>query len=432
MQSIQERFASRLAPLSLVAWRDRIRGALARMAFWLSDVFVSRHGSRTRTIHLAMRIWGFLSKKTFLAITWLDDSTPTMRLADAESGISVAPTLAGRSDVKSVTLPAIALYALRDVTLAAGAPAFASNGGILIERVPDVEVSRCSFVGGPVLAHGNSFAAIPRRRSVALKRGFFLASYGYANWYHWMIEILPKLRYWQELAPALRAYPLLVGEDIVDQTAFLEALTAFAADAEIAVLKKDELYTVGHLLHINSPNPSPVNLRGSHQMRVTDFFMRPSAIQDWRQRVGRDSLQKSSPGRQIFLARAHDRRPYNQSEVLDMFGEAGFEPVYFDQMSLREQIDTMASARMIAGPTGAAWANLIFCTPGAQALCWMAEPYREYSAYSTIAHIVGVDLRYLTYATTARSTGDLYATGYQLDMATLERELAGLLADAAG
>jgi Glycosyltransferase 61 len=417
----------------LLAWRDRIRGALARIAFWLLDGFVSRHGPRRRAIHLAVRAGSFLAgDSTILPIAWLDDRTPTMRLADAGAGISVGPSLAGRSSVKSVTLPAVSLYALREVTLAAGAPAFASDGSILIERVPGVEVNRCSFLGGPVLAHGNSFAAIPQRRSVALESGFFLAGYGYSNWYHWMIEILPKLRFWQELPRALRAYPLLVGEDACAQTAFLEALAAFSSDADISVLKKDELYTVGHLLHINSPNPSPFNLRGINQMRVMDFFMRPSAIQDWRQRVGLDPRQRSTPNRQIFLARANDRRPYNQSEVLDMFCGSGFEPVYFDQMSLREQVDTMASARLIAGPTGAAWANLIFCTPGAKALCWMAEPYREYSAYSTIAHILGIDLRYLTYATNARSTGDLYATGYHLDMTTLERELAGLLVDAAG
>jgi hypothetical protein len=416
----------------LLAWRDRIRAALARIAFWFLDGFVSRHGPRRRAIHLAVRTGSFLSRdSTFLPITWLDACTPTMRLADAGAGISVGPSLAGRSSLKSVTLPAVSLYALRDVTLGAGAPAFASNGRILIERVPDVDVNRCSFVGGPVHAHGDSFAAIPRRRSVTLEKGFFLAGYGYSNWYHWMIEILPKLRFWQELAPALRAYPLLVGEHVCAHTAFSEALAAFAADADIFVLNEDELYTVGHLLHINSPNPSPINLRGICQMRVTDFFMRPASIQDWRQRVGLHSRQRNTPSRRIFLARAHDRRPYNESEVLDMFCKAGFEPVYFDQMSLQEQVETMASARMVAGPTGAAWANLIFCTPGAKALCWMAEPYREYSAYSTIAHIVGVDLRYLTYATNARSTGDLFETGYQLDMTTLERELAGLLADAA-
>ena len=44
-----------------------------------------------------------------------------------------------------------------------------------------------------------------------------------------------------------------------------------------------------------------------------------------------------------------------------MFVREGFEPVYLERMSLGEQIAAINSAELIAGPTGAAWTNLIFC-----------------------------------------------------------------------
>ena len=426
--------SNRLAPRRLrhafLRRLARARTALARAAFHISDRLADRHGPHRRRVDLTLRAGSSFSPHSRLQpISWLDEYPPTARFLEAESSLAVGPNLDGNAPSETVTLPPVSLYALRDATVSTQSAAFACKQGLVIERVPSVDPTRCSFEGGAVLSHLQQVAEIPQQTSMSVDRAFFLGGYGYWNWYHWLVELLPKLAFWEKLDPDLRAYPFLVGEQVHAHPALLEALALFCPDAELIVKGDHQLCTVGHLLHVNSPNPSPFNLRGTNQMRVADFLMRPSAIHDWRKRAGLPLGPRDAGDRRLFLARAHDRRSYNQVEALDIFVAAGFEPVYFEQMSLREQVETMNSAQLIAGPTGAAWANLIFCNPGAKALCWIAEPYKHYSAYSTIAHIVGVDVRYFTYPTTAQSTAGLYEAPYRLDIAELERELFTLLAE---
>jgi capsular polysaccharide biosynthesis protein len=97
-----------------------------------------------------------------------------------------------------------------------------------------------------------------------------------------------------------------------------------------------------------------------------------------------------------------------------------------EDLSLREQINAVNSAEMLAGPTGAAWTNLLFVGRGARCLCWMAEEQRGFAAYSNLAHAVGAELRYVTYPTGIKESRRLYLTDYWLDPAEVERELSEL------
>lgn len=98
-----------------------------------------------------------------------------------------------------------------------------------------------------------------------------------------------------------------------------------------------------------------------------------------------------------------------------------------DELSLTEQMALISNAEAIAGPTGAEWTNLIFCSPDTKCLCWMADGYGDFAAYSTLAKIVGADLRYLTYRADAKSTGDLYTAGYYIAPDAVEQATEGLL-----
>ena len=280
-----------------------------------------------------------------------------------------------------------------------------------------------------MIDHGRHLAAVRHVPVTRIDKGFFLSGFGYWNYYHWMLEILPKLKYWQQLSPQFHDYPLLVGDLVFHYPSMLEALALFCDDPQIHRIGHDEMYAVGHLLHINAPNVVVMNLRGEEQERVTDTFMRPEIIHDWRERVGLVEGRSAACGRRLFLVRGVDRRLYNQAEVLEVFLAEGFEPVRLEQMTLREQVDTISSAQIIAGPVGAAWTNLLFCAPGAKALSWMAEETTGAALYSTLAELVGVDLRYLTYPTDTQSSAVQYTADYQLDVSEVRQELETLLRD---
>jgi hypothetical protein len=53
----------------------------------------------------------------------------------------------------------------------------------------------------------------------------------------------------------------------------------------------------------------------------------------------------------------------------------------------------------------------------------MAEEFGDFSAYSTIARLVGADMRYITYKTGARSTDELYRKDYAVDVSKIAQWL---------
>jgi len=173
------------------------------------------------------------------------------------------------------------------------------------------------------------------------------------------------------------------------------------------------------LLFISAVNNSPFNLRGREELNVADFIFRPSSIaflqQKFDARFGAGKLTPS-PSLRLFLARGNARRDYNQEEIFSLFEERGFQKVYMETLSLKEQYHLMASAEMVAGPSGAAWTNLLFCRAGTTCISWLAEESSGFSAYSNLANLAGAKMYYLTYRTGTKATGEHYRRNYILNV----------------
>jgi len=92
----------------------------------------------------------------------------------------------------------------------------------------------------------------------------------------------------------------------------------------------------------------------------------PEAIEALRVAVLGDPAPAAGE-RRLFVSRRHfgRRRLENEAEVIDVCGRHGFEVVYPEQFSLREQAALFRSAAALAGVKGAALANVMFSPPDA-------------------------------------------------------------------
>jgi capsular polysaccharide biosynthesis protein len=73
--------------------------------------------------------------------------------------------------------------------------------------------------------------------------------------------------------------------------------------------------------------------------------------------------------RRLLVARkGPTRRIRNIQEVENYLTKDGFETVYLEGMSVREQILLFQSAEFIISPHGAGLANLVFCEPGTKVI----------------------------------------------------------------
>lgn len=347
-------------------------------------------------------------------------------LADEEQGCSRGPcVLGGTSPVgKEVILPAIKQYELTNVDCTGSHSAFFKERSLWVDQIAGIDSSRCDFQGTMLLRQGTKLNMIHHQKDAELENGIFLGGSGSSNYYHWMIELLPKLQYLDALDDAYADFPLLVCSSARDYASFRDALSCFAGNREVIYLDLGKMYQVKRLVLITSPCVSPFTLLPGEQLTVQDHFFRRSVLGSLRDGlVSGLGITPPAVKNRLFFARHENRRNYNEDEIFKFFEGMGFRKVFMADHSLKEQIELMQSAEMLAGPTGAEWTNLIFCRKGTKGICWMNEAWGEFSCFSNLACFSGVELLYLRYKSKATTVTGLNGETYQLKSEELKKVL---------
>jgi capsular polysaccharide biosynthesis protein len=406
-------------PAATQEWRERVLRFL--------DVLLG--GDEPRRIGTFLtRCAGACSRNyRFRCVQWLDQNLAdrVRELEPATPGHAYGPSIDGDQRIATVRLPSVNLYRFRNGTVHGQSSSVLFGDRIVIERTGGSDPRRCEFQTEHVRRHERHVALVTRRPCERLDRGIFLGGNGSFNYYHWLIDMLPKLQHIEQLGDEYGEFPLLVSEDVAHTETFAQALDLLAPGRSLICLKSSATYLVEDLLYIGAANGCPFNLRPGHQVRVSDFHIRPSTIDFLRQQTGCVG-REAQPGLRLFLARPSIRRWYNQDEVFALLQGRGFISVALEELTWSEQIDLVSRAEAIVGAAGAAWTNVIFCSPGTKCVSWVPSEVVEFSSYSTLAALVGADLRYVTYGAGVSSTSEIYAADYQVSVDSIEETLNAL------
>jgi capsular polysaccharide biosynthesis protein len=365
-------------------------------------------------------------------LEWVDetDSKDSGILRQGGAGIAYGPVPVGAWDKRSlaILLPDVMYRTFENGTVSAMSSSVLKYNGVLaIERVGKYTPDAFDFSAGYLHKHRGKSALIKIQNKAAIERGIFLGGNGAFNYYHWLIEIVPKLEFIEALPEHYRNFPLLVSAEVFRISSFNSILSRFAPSHRVIVLESNLSYEVRELVFIDAPNNLPFNLSPGEASRIQHALIHPGSIRYIRQKCltndvlgNRDTIYP----KKIFLKRKLERRKYNQDEVERFLRDQGFVSIFMEDLSFDEQVRTMHHAEWVVGPTGAAWTNLVFCKQGTNALCWMAEEVEDFSAFSTIAGHVGVNLKYLTHATGMQSTAELYYADYEIDVKKIESAIS--------
>ena len=380
------------------------------------------------------------SNLKILHLAWMDEFEGHEKelLRRGKKNNSYGPHFVSKNqEISEVHLPDINYHVFKSGRISVLSSSVILNDELaLVERATGSDHDNFSYSTGHILKHGIDSAVVRLGDFKSIDRGIFLGGNGSFNYYHWIVEIIAKAEFFLQLPKRYQKYPILVSEDCFSIPSFKETLSIFLGDSELKVLEKNLSYVVEDLIYINSPNSLPFNLKTGSKFdcsyvaidRVSIEYLRKTVFKKALLEVNNDNYPK-----RIFLSRKNIRRNYNQEEIYNNLATLGFEGVFLEDLSFIEQVRTVYHAEFIVGPTGAAWTNLIFSQKGAKALCWMAQEFDSFSVFSTIAHIVDVELRYLTYVAGVHSTGELYAKDYFIDPKKVVHGLhmLGLPSDAA-
>jgi capsular polysaccharide biosynthesis protein len=400
-------------------WRDRL--------FRLLDVTLGLDVPHRIHVGFTRALSACSPNYVFRPVQWLDqnESDRVRKLETATSGYSYGPSIDGNQRVAIVRLPAVHLYRFQGGRVHGHSSSVLFADRLVIERTEGCDPRRCAFQTQHVRRHERNVGMVTRTPCEYLQRGIFLGGNGAFNYYHWVIEILPKLRHIEELGAEYQDFPLLVSEDVAHVPTFAEALEVLAPGRPLIFLKTSTTYEVDDLVYISAASGCPFNMRPGHQARVGDFQIRSSTVDFLRQKVGCD-ISESQEGLRLFLARPSVRRRFNQDEVFELLRRRGFISVSLEDMTWLEQIDLISRAEAIVGASGAAWTNVIFCSRGTKCVSWIPAESDEFASYSTLASFVDADLRYVTYRAGVTSTTEIYTADYRVSVDWIEDTLDGL------
>ncbi len=243
------------------------------------------------------------------------------------------------------------------------------------------------------------------------------------NYYHLLYEFIIKFRILEKLKiPA--EIPVLIDSVCLEIPQFQELVDMVNHKGRrIIAVNKKHSYALNELYYINCPNLIPPNLVNDHEILPEDVQFDTSLLQDLRNYLLPFSSGRKFPSR-IFISRknASGRRTFNEEEIIKLFSGYGFEVVYPETMSIRDQIALFNQAEYIAGGTGAAFTNLLFGSDTCTAIVFN-KTRLPFSGFSTIAYISGVDLRYITEEATQGNQLKNTHDSFEIDLLHIQKLL---------
>jgi capsular polysaccharide biosynthesis protein len=216
-----------------------------------------------------------------------------------------------------------------------------------------------------------------------------IASAGSENWYHWLLQILPRLIVLKEAQLEFdRIY--INNLKYPWQWASLEAVLDYCQidPSKMLIVNGDVVIQAEELL---LPSVPFIPVKGTplpHWLveRLRSIFLK------------KELTPPVQASRRIYISRkqASLRHIHNEAALIELLEGFGFQSVELEKLSPQEQALIFHQAQYIIGPHGSAFANLIFADPG----------------YTLIEIDHGADSPRSFYKRLAEITGGLYLPFY--------------------
>lgn len=204
------------------------------------------------------------------------------------------------------------------------------------------------------------------------------------NYFHFLVDALPRLGLLREALPDLEPDAWLVDRAAAYQRTFWSMLG----------LDTEAVRTI-------EPQPG-LSLRARRlvvpTMPSAEHTIVPRETSDWLRASLPPSAEAAGLPERIYVSRGRTpgtRRLVEEPATLAMLAAHGFTCIEPGSLSVQQQIDHFSAARVIVAPHGAALANLAFARPGVRVLELFAPTYLNPAYWSMVTNIDGHVYRYL-------------------------------------
>ena len=253
------------------------------------------------------------------------------------------------------------LTELTDVKIQKGGTIICDHELVVVDRAADPRLEHVSgqweHVFGSPLCGRTVMVELCEDAAKSIDEGILLSGRNDYNWYHWMVEYLPRVI---EIDKELDSRIPWVISNRVPKTG-VEALKMIST-RDILVCDSEKLQHFKKLI-VMSPNASVVDTVLAPWERISRF--NTHNLQELRSAMRRSSSSRSFPEK-VFIVREskrikrYSRNVVNQDQLVDIALGYGFHSINLEDMDFSEQLDLFSNARMVITAGGAVMANYLF------------------------------------------------------------------------
>ena len=233
------------------------------------------------------------------------------------------------------------------------------------------------------------------------------------NYYHWLIDSLPRLHLVREAG--------LWAE--IDYFLVYDKSCGFVRESLLALgIRPAQLIDVATHPHLRAKRllvTTPVRGHGRHSPYWVHQFLRAAYLR----------VPAAAPrfAQRVFISRrdASMRRLLNEAAVAAVLREFGFETYALSELSFADKVHLFSGAQAIVGTVGAGMANLMFAAPGTPLLELHPDTFVEPESADT-AYRAGLAYHWLTGRPSAPASAN-YAAARHLDLWIDPEELRGAI-----
>jgi len=208
------------------------------------------------------------------------------------------------------------------------------------------------------------------------------------NWYHWMVNILPKIQVLARTTSIPREVPLIMPE-VARTKNFAEAVGVANRDQRPIIYLPDTPHLVQDAFIVDSPTAEVKAVRGPRNPNWSDLGdFHFDLMREWREVLLAAAKHHRPPiAPLIFLQRGDEMsRPYNNREVEETLVKRGYVSVNLEELPLLDQISLFHQAKIIVSTTGAQLVGLMW-TRKAKCLTLVPPFLTGTSGYAKLASL---------------------------------------------
>jgi hypothetical protein len=196
--------------------------------------------------------------------------------------------------------------------------------------------------------------------------------YATGGYYHWIIEILPRLWMVKDYLPEMQ---FALPDYFLERWPFVQQFLDLLGIKKLLVLDNKHKYLIRHMVMPTRPGDP--------------FYRQHIPLVNGVQWLKQEALKKAHLflGKRIYISRqkARYRKVVNEEDILPVLHKYGFNVINLEDYNLPDQISLLSKAEIVMSIHGAGLGNMVFMPPGSKLVeIRPAKVYHIYNCFHTL------------------------------------------------